>query len=242
MAIARTPGAEIYYERGGSGVALLNIGGTGGDLRRRPSPLRWPGAEGFDQLVYDHRGLGRSRAADPQAQPVMADFATDALALADQLGWERFALLGISFGGMVAQEVAIRAGGRISRLVLACTSSGGAGGSSAPLHELYELPVAERVARVVELADVRAREDAVLHSELSMLLTPAPSELADERLMHAQARQLEARRHHDTWERLGAIEAATLVAAGRHDALAPLTTRYAEVWDGVDALRELLAG
>ena len=66
----------------------------------------------------------------------------------------------------------------------------------APLHELYELPVAERVAHV--------------------------GELDDERLMAAQARQLEARRHHDTWERLGAIEAATLVAAGRHDALAPL--------------------
>src|SRR6202035_2387243 len=109
MPTFEAPGARIYYEQAGDGAALLNIGGSGGDLRRRPSPLAWPGAERFDQGSYDHRGLGRSRATDPQAQPTMADFATDALALVDHLGWERFSMLGISFGGMVAQEIAIRA-------------------------------------------------------------------------------------------------------------------------------------
>ena len=215
------PGARIHYERAGRGVELLNIGGTGGDLRRPPSSLEWPGAQRFDQVVYDHRGLGRSRAADPQAQPSMADFAADALALTDHLGWERFSLIGISFGGMVAQEVAIRAGGRVRRLVLACTSSGGAGGSSAPLHEILAPSAQARAERFVELMDTRARTDPELAAELALLTAPLTADVADPRLRLAMARQLEARRHHDTWERLRAVDVPTLVAAGRFDGLAP---------------------
>ena len=212
--------ATICYERAGAGPPLLHVGGSGGDLRRAPSPLAWPGAERFDQVVYDHRGLGRSRAADPDAQPSMADFAADALALVDHLGWERFALLGISFGGMVAQEVAIRARERVARLVLACTSSGGAGGASAPLHAIASLPAPQRTARMVELIDARTREDPALRASLTALVEERGE--PDQRLAQANARQLEARRHHDTWDRLGDIRAPTLVAAGRHDGIAPL--------------------
>ena len=225
MAIAPTPGARLTYERAGSGPALLHIGGTGGDLRRPPHPLAWPGAKRFDQVAYDHRGLGRSIARDPEAQPTMADFAGDALALADHVGWERFALIGVSFGGMVAQEVAIRAGDRVTRIVLACTSSGGAGGSSAPLHEILMRPRAERDAAMVELIDTRTREDARLRAEFAVLLAAVPE--PDDRARRGLMAQLEARRHHDTWSRLPGIAAPTLVAAGRHDALAPLANSSA---------------
>lgn len=236
------PGASIYYERAGSGAALLNIGGSGGDLRRAPSPLAWPGAGGFDQVAYDHRGLGRSRAADPQAQPTMADFAADALALVDHLGWERFSLIGISFGGMVAQEVAIRAGERVRRLVLAATSSGGAGGASGPLHEILTLPAPQRADRFVELIDVRTREDPALRAALRALSEPVTAELTDARLRRAMAGQLEARRHHNTWERLGAITAPTLVAAGRYDGLAPLRNSEALAGAIADARLEVFDG
>jgi 3-oxoadipate enol-lactonase len=220
------PGASIHYERAGSGPPLLHISGSGSDLRRPPSPFAWPGAERFDQAAYDHRGLGRSRADDPLAQPDMEDLAADALALADHLGWEEFLLFGVSFGGMVAQEVAIRAAGRVRRLVLACTSSGGAGGSSAPLHELAALPEHERAQRMVELIDTRTREDARLRGRIAAELAAGRAD-PDERLAVASARLFEARRHHDTWGRLGAITAPTLVAAGRHDGLAPLANSRA---------------
>ena len=227
MPTFEAPGAHIYYEQAGSGVALLNIGGSGGDLRRRPSPLAWPGAGRFEQVAYDHRGLGRSRATDPQTQPTMADFAADALALVDRLGWERFSLIGISFGGMVAQEVAIHAGERVRRLVLAATSSGGAGGASAPLHEILALPPPQRAEQFVELVDMRTREDPALRAELLVLTEPVTADAGDVRLRLAIARQLEARRHHDTWERLDRITAPTLVAAGRYDALAPVENSQA---------------
>jgi len=227
MASCRLPGVRLHYERAGSGPALLCLSGSGSDLRRPPGPFAWPGAASFDLAAYDHRGLGRSRAENPDAQPAMADFAADALGLADHLGWESFLLVGVSFGGMVAQEVAIRAPGRVRALVLACTSSGGAGGASAPLHEISELPPPERLARLVELADRRAAGDPDLYARLATLFETLASGPPDPRVRDGLRRQLEARRHHDTFVRLGAIAAPTLVAAGRHDDLAPLANSRA---------------
>ena len=220
MATLETNGARIQYERAGSGPPLLHISGTGSDLRQPPSPFAWPGAAEFDLVAYDHRGLGRSTGGEDQ--PTMADFAADALALADAAGWQRFSIVGISFGGMVAQEVAIRAPGRVERLVLACTSSGGAGGSSAPLHEILALPAAERQRTLVALLDTRTATDSQLRADLTQLVA-----VRDEEPQAPARRQLEARRTHDTWDRLSAIEAATLVAAGRHDGVAPLANSEA---------------
>ncbi len=152
----------------------------------------------------------------------MADFAADALALADHFSWQRFALIGISFGGMVAQEVAIAAPERVTRMVLACTSSGGPGGSSAPLHEVLSLDQPERARRLIGLVDARTATDPVLRAQIAQRLAPVLGD-PDE----GARRQLEARRLHDTFARLGAIAAPTLVAAGRHDALAPLANSRA---------------
>ena len=77
----------------------------------------------------------------------MADYAADALALLDHVGWDRARVVGVSFGGMVAQELAVTAPERVERLALLCTSPGGAGGASYPLHELAALPEAERAAQ-----------------------------------------------------------------------------------------------
>ena len=67
MAIARTPGAEIYYERAGSGVALLNIGGTGGDVaqvdRSRREPER-PGSQPGQVEQVAHQPVEPARLAE----------------------------------------------------------------------------------------------------------------------------------------------------------------------------------
>ena len=165
----------------------------------------------------------------------MADFADDAAVLLDAVGWEDCLVLGVSFGGMVAQEVAIRHPERVRRLVLACTSAGGPGGSSYPLHELLGLDPDVRATRQMELLDTRwdeAWRDA--HPELVALI-------ADRMLTGSGdpgsadpgpglANQLGARARHDTAARLGWIRCPTLVCGGRFDGVAPPTN--SEFWRG----------
>jgi len=223
MPLAELPDVRLYYETGGTGPPLLLVNGTGTDLRNQPSPWAWPIAPRFQMAAYDHRGLGRSEPRDVEYQPTMADMAADAVGLVDHLGWDTFSVLGISFGGMVAQEIALRAGGRVTRLVLACTSSGGEGGASYPLQETNRLDPEARAERMVDLLDTRTTHDSELRAGLLAWMSAAPRQDAPPGLV----RQLEARRQHDTWLRLPSLKVATLVAAGRFDGIAPLANSEA---------------
>ena len=217
---------HLHHERAGSGPPLLYIGGTGGDLRAKPNVLDGPLVEHFDVLAYDQRGQGRSDKPDEPYS--MAQYADDAADLLHLVGWPSAHVLGVSFGGMVAQELAIRHPERVGRLVLACTSSGGAGGASYPLHELEELPADERFAAHLALSDVRrdATWQAAHADQVAQLRDFADSQAAiagdDPALATGRRRQLEARSTHDTTERLDRISSPTLVCAGRHDGIAPL--------------------
>ena len=209
-------GVTLCTDRAGEGPPLVVINGTGSDIRNQPNPLQWPVAQHFDTLIYDHRCLGRSTQYDPTYQPTMADFASDVLALCDQQGIEQFAVIGVSFGGMVAQELATIAGTRLTRLVLCCTSSGGEGGASYPLHEFY--PAGATADEMVPLWDIRASYDDDVNTQMRRIFESRP------RPATAPAgllQQLEARRHHDTWHRLHLILCDTLIAAGIYDGVAP---------------------
>ena len=210
--------ATLHYERAGSGPPLLICSGTGSDTRRAPGPFSWPGADRFDAVAYDHRGLGQSVDRDP-AEPTMAGFAADALALADHLGWDRFRVIGISFGGMVAQELALAGGERIERLVLAVTSPGGAGGSSFALDQTYGLTRQQRIEQMINVLDTRSATDPEIRARMEQWLT-TDSAAGDGEVPEGLARQLRARSHHDTWERLPALTVPTLVLAGRYDGIA----------------------
>jgi 3-oxoadipate enol-lactonase len=210
--------ATLHYERAGSGPPLLICSGTGSDTRRAPGPFSWPGADRFDAVAYDHRGLGQSVDRE-RGTPTMAGFAADGLALAGHLGWERFSVIGISFGGMVAQELALAAGDRIERLVLAVTSPGGAGGSSFALHRTYGLTAAERAEQMLTVLDTRAATDPEVRAKMERWLT-SDSSAGDGPVSEGLARQLQARSHHDTWDRLPQLRVATLVLAGRYDGVA----------------------
>lgn len=220
MPFAEVNGLQLWYERRGDGPPLLVIPGSNADLRNGSSGAPLEGR--FDVLTYDQRGLGRT--SKPAGPYTMAEYADDAAALIESVGWERCHVLGISFGGMVAQELAIRHPNRIDRLVLACSSSGGAGGASAPLHKFAALPLDERVKVQLEVLD--RRHDHVwraVHPD-GVAAFRARLERAgerDEETLRGARLQLEARAEHDTYERLGAIAAQTLIAAGRYDGQAP---------------------
>jgi 3-oxoadipate enol-lactonase len=221
MPVIEAGGIQIYFERAGTGPRLLYISGTGSDLRVRPNVLDSPLVQHFDVLSYDQRGLGQT--AKPAGPYTMADYADDASALLDALGWDRVPVLGVSFGGMVAQELVLRHPQRVSALVLACTSAGGAGGASYPLQELEALPEDERRVRYLEISDVR--RDAAwrrAHAERwARLLEISRAREPTHRDARGAALQLAARAGHDTFDRLPQIAVPVLVAGGHFDGIAP---------------------
>ena len=222
MPVAQANGISLHYERAGSGPPLLFISGTGGDLRTKPNVFDGPLAKAFDLLAYDQRGLGRSE--KPDVAYSMADYADDAAALMGEQGWDEALVVGVSFGGMVAQELAIRHPGRVKRLVLACTSPGGAGGASFPFHEIEHLKGEARARYLIPIGDTR-RDDAWAKAnpdQYAMFVAMGAADPFADEPGHAMGahRQLVARAAHDTWERLGWIACPTLVAAGRYDGIA----------------------
>jgi 3-oxoadipate enol-lactonase len=222
MPRAQIGAVELHYERAGSGPALLFISGTGGDLRNKPNVFDGPLAKSFDLVGFDQRGLGRS--SKPDASYTMADYADDAAALLDAVGWERAKVVGVSFGGMVAQELALRHPGKVERLVLACTSPGGAGGVSYPFHDIQHLKGEARAKFLIPISDTRrgadwAAANPETHAQLVALGSADPFAGEPGREMGAR-RQLEARAGHDTWDRLGQIACPVMIAAGRYDGVA----------------------
>ena len=227
MPTAQIGAVELYYERAGAGPPLLFISGTGGDLRVKPNVFDGPLAKAFDLLAYDQRGLGRS--AKPDVDYTMADYGDDAAALLDFIGWKSARVIGVSFGGMVAQELALRHPGKVERLVLACTSPGGAGGASYPFHEIQHLKGEERAKFLMPVSDTRrdaawAAANAETHAQLVALGSADPFADEPDHAMGAR-RQLETRAGHDTWDRLRQIACPTLIAAGRFDGIALPTTQ-----------------
>lgn len=221
MPTAHLNGIDVYYERSGDGPRLLFLNGSGStlDLSRPLLDILRPH---FDLLAHDQRGLGRT--SIPAGPYTMAEYAADAAALAESVGWETYRVVGVSFGGMVAQELAVTFPDRIERLALVVTSPGGAGGSSYPLHTLAAMAAEERAALRLPLLDTRF-DDAWLAdhpADRALAQAMADRTTADKspEVLRGESLQLEARSHHDVFDRLPAITCPTLVASGRYDGIA----------------------
>ena len=222
MSSAEVNGFTVNYRRGGSGPRLLYLNGSGTTLAGT-APLLKSFDGQFDLLAFDHRGMGES--TSPPAPWTMADHAADALALMDHVGWASCRVVGVSFGGMVAQELAVTAPERVERLALLCTSPGGAGGSSYPLHELADLSIDEKLARYPLLLDTRFTPEFLAADArgraIAQVMTGRMSTERTPDQVWGEAQQMIARQGHDVWDRLGAITCPTLVACGETDGIAP---------------------
>ena len=224
MPFVQTSTLRTYYQTAGAGPRLLYISGTGGDLRAKPSIFDSPLAQHFELLAYDQRGLGQT--AVPDGPYTMRDYADDAGALLDALGWDRCLVMGVSFGGMVAQEFALRHPARVERMVLACTSAGGAGSASYPLHELAHLDAEDRARHTLRIGDTRLadteRDNPERFAKLLAYMTNSDGIGADNPDREkGRALQLEARRHHDTYDRLPSLTMPVYICGGRYDGIAP---------------------
>jgi len=219
---------DLYFEVHGSGPRLLVCNGSGASIAGA-GPMIAKLAAHFEVLIHDQRCLGRS--GTPQQPPTMAHYAADAAALLDHVGWATTRVFGISFGGMAAQELAVTWPERVEQLALLCTSPGGAGGSSYPLHTIASLPAAEQDRLRLHLADSRYTPEFLASSPFDQRLVEFASaargvQKSAEQLQ-GEALQLVARSHHDVWDRLLAVACPTLVTCGRFDALAPPANSHA---------------
>lgn len=221
---------DINYELLGEGPRLLVFNGSGATLESS-RPLIDLLAQSFEVLVHDQRGLGLTGLPSLPDSFTMASYAADGMALLDHAGWPTARVFGISFGGMVAQELAVTWPERVERLALLCTSPGGAGGSSYPLHELDSLAPDERARVWLRNLDTRFSpqwlsshpgDEALVELAAAREASPmTPAERQGARL------QLRARSQHDVWSRLARIRCPTLVACGRYDGLAPMANSEA---------------
>ena len=220
MPLGQVRDITVYHEIVGSGPKLIFINGTNADLRRK-QPYVDKLSDHFTVLRYDQRGLGQTEKPDKPYR--MADYADDAAALMDLVGWDRAAVLGVSFGGSVAQEFARRHPQRITRMVLACSNPGGSYGY--PLLELHGKDADTR-ARTMLALDLRKSEawQAAHPEEAQALIEQGKKrggavDPSDPHAAMGARRQLEAREQHNALEWLGQINMPVALFGGRYDGL-----------------------
>lgn len=225
MPLIQTDQIKIYYERKGEGERLLFISGTGQDLRVTPNQLDGPLVNNFDMLCYDQRGLGQSD--KPKGPYSMEQYADDAASLMNLLGWGNAKVIGVSFGGMVAQHLVLRHPEKVSKLVLACTSSGGEGGSSFPFHTLEALEGEDYYRIIMPISDKRLtekwqKENADKFQTMLDTAVDLRAHLPETAETKEGAKlQLEARRLHDTYTKLNEIKCPTYICGGKYDGICP---------------------
>jgi 3-oxoadipate enol-lactonase len=207
MPYIRSGDISIYYEIHGSGSQMLiMIRGLGADVTAWFSQIPEL-SKHFRLIVFDNRGAGRTD--KPDAPYSTAQMAADTKGLLDALDISQTSLLGLSMGGMIAQEFAIHYPERVDRLVLGCTTFGGRD-SIAPAAEVFAALQERTLFTDETIANNRSAITAYNEAKRKFPIPP-----------FAFQRQLEAITRHDTANRLGQITAPTLVMTGREDRLIP---------------------
>jgi proline iminopeptidase len=165
--------AYIYYKTIGRGRPLMLLHGGPGSTHDYFLPYVLPLAKNRQLVFIDERGSGRSQRLEDHSQYNLAAMAADVEAVRVALGLGEIDLLGHSFGGVLAQEVAIRYPAGIRRLVLSSTGS-----SAARINEDF------RVIKAALDPKLRARIEAL---EAQGIIGPDGAQLPEYRQLADQA-------------------------------------------------------
>src|SRR5262245_4379623 len=211
---------RLYWgTAGGPGRPALRVGRGLARSRRYWTGLRELLAPRFRLILVDNRGIGKSDAPrPPYSTALMAD---DAAAVLDDAGVARAHVFGMSLGGMIVQQFALRHAPRLQRLVLGCTSPGGRNAVRFPARALLNmlrsgLAPPERGLHIVApyLLSAQTLRDRPHVLDAWMAIT------RDEgKRLGGLVGQLAAAARHDLWDRLPGIDAPTLVLTGDADRL-----------------------
>ena len=221
MAKVDVAGREFHYERAGSGEPLLLIQGMSGTHVSWGESFKGALEESFDVVAFDNRGIGLSGPIDGPF--TIVEMAEDTAGLLEELGIESAHVVGISMGGMIAQELALAHPDRLRSLTLGCTYCGGPGSQLMPEESAQKLLAGlasgdrERAIRAgyeVNLSPAfRADENAFAAFHEMAAKVPAAKQTIE--------LQAQAIFGHDTSGRLGEIATPTLIVHGTVDGVLP---------------------
>jgi pimeloyl-ACP methyl ester carboxylesterase len=226
MTVVQVGEIELDYERSGAGPPLLLIMGLSGTALSWGEPFLEQLRQDFDVIAYDHRGIGASSHLDGPI--TIRELADDTAGLLEALALDSAHVLGISMGGMIAQELALAHPERVRTLTLGCTYCGGPGSVRAS-EEVW--------ARVIGAGRSGDRE-LVLRTmwEINVSAAFAAEEAERQRFVERALRrrvavevieqQARAASAHDTSSRLGEIELPTLVIHGTEDQMIPVSNGH----------------
>ena len=217
MPHANSKGAQIYWEESGTGEPLLLIMGLGypHEMWHRTSPVV---SAHYRTILFDNRGVGRSDVA-PGPHSI-AQMAEDAATVLDAAGVAKAHVFGISMGGMIAQEFAIKFPERVNRLVLGCTACGGRNAISASQKVLDVL-----MARARMTPDEGARAMVPYIYDSSTPRERVEEDLEIRRRCYPTAEgymnQVQAILAWTSFDRLAQIRVPTMIIHGETDQLIP---------------------
>jgi len=221
--IAEVQGTNLYYERTGTGEAVILISGLGGNAnlwKRQVPPL----SEHHEVIAFDNRGSARSDV--PEGPYSIQTMAADTVQLLDALDIATAHVVGSSMGAMVAQEVAIQYPDKALTLTLLGAQCGGPHAFVPPAEETDAL---EQLA--TDEMDPEERAKAWLPHTFSEEFLEKNRKLATQYVkLSAQQptttaglrAQWAALMAYDSWERLPLVAAPTLILHGSLDRLVPV--------------------
>ncbi|HEU5419066.1 MAG TPA: alpha/beta fold hydrolase [Streptosporangiaceae bacterium] len=221
MPLATINDLTVHYKLEGAGEeTIVCVNGLADDLETWAFQMDALTGAGYRVLRFDNRGVGAtSKPAGPYSSRMLAD---DAKALVDHLGITDFHLMGVSMGGMIAQEYALAYPGDLRSLTLGCTYAAPGPFCSrmfamwADMAPVLGVPFVMRDvalwAFTVPFFEQRPADAAEFEQAMKYLDQP----------VHAYLAQLAVIIDHDTTSRLGEIAAPTLVLAGEQDILIPV--------------------
>jgi len=221
MPTANVNGITLNYRLEGEGPeTIVLVNGLADDLESWAFQMDDYLAAGYRVLRFDNRGVGES---DKPAGPYTTKlFAQDAKALVDHLGIADFHLLGVSMGGMIAQEYALAYGSDLRSLVLACTYAA-PGPFCSRMFSMWE-DMAPRLGVPFVMRDVTLWAFTVPffeeHPDEAKEFEDAMASMTQP--LDAYLAQLSSIQTHDASTRLDLIAVPTLVVAGDQDILIPV--------------------